>query len=70
MFDDNSESGSNMYVNNQTPSTSQLSPKKSIEFLIPEVSFDVVNTAYERHTSGLMSSYLYHILTKVSHTSI
>lgn len=64
LFDDNSESGSNTYINNQVPSTSQLSPNKSVEFLIPEVSLDVMNTAYERHTSGLMSTYLYHILTK------
>lgn len=70
MFDDNSKTGSNTYVNNQVPSTSQLSPNKSVEFLIPEVSFDVVNTAYERHTSGLMSTYLYHILTKVKYKSI
>lgn len=65
LFNENSESGSSTYVNNQAPSTSQLSPNKSAELLIPEVSLDVVNTAYERHTSGLMSTYLYHILTKV-----
>ncbi|VVC24650.1 PIN domain-like [Cinara cedri] len=65
LFDDNSESGSNTYnINTQTPLPNQLSPNKSIEFNIPEVSIDVVNTAFERHTSGLMSTYLYHILTK------
>lgn len=66
LFDDNSESNSNTYnVNTPIPSSNQLSPNKSTEFHIPEVSTDVVNTAYERHTSGLMSTYLYHILTKV-----
>lgn len=70
LFDDNSESNSNTYnVNTQTLSSNQLSIK-SIEFHIPEVSTDVVNTAYERHTSGLMSTYLYHILTKVMYTII
>jgi hypothetical protein len=70
LFDDNSESGSNTCVNTQTPSSNQLSPNKSVEFQIPEVSVDIVNTAYERHTSGLMSTYLYHILTKVKITII
>lgn len=71
LFDNNSESNSNTYnVNTQTPSSNQLSPNKSIEFYIPEVSTDVVNTAYERHTSGLMSTYLYHILTKVMYKII
>lgn len=66
LLKDNSESGSNAYnVNTQTSSLNQLSPKKTVEFQIPEVSIDVVNIAFERHTSGLMSSYLYHILTKV-----
>lgn len=64
--DDNSETSSNTYnVSTQVPSSNQLSPNKSVDFHIPEVSTDVVNTAYERHTSGLMSTYLYHILTKV-----
>lgn len=71
LFDDNSESGSNMFNTNiQVPLANQLSPNKSIEFHIPEVSIDVVNTAFERHTSGLMSTYLYHILTKVKQTVI
>lgn len=70
LFDDNSESGSNSCVNTQTPSSNQLSPIKSVEFHIPEVSIDIINTAYERHTSGLMSTYLYHILTKVKITII
>lgn len=66
LFDDNSESGSNTCSSiNQTSSSNQLSPSKSIEFNIPEVSTDVLNTAYDRHTSGLMSTYLFHILTKV-----
>jgi len=66
LLKDNSESGSSAYnVNTQTSSLNQLSPNKSVEFHIPEVAFDVVNVAYERHTSGLMSTYLYHILTKV-----
>lgn len=65
LFDVNSKSGSNTCVNTQAPSSNQLSPNKSVEFHIPEVSVDVVNTAYERHSSGLMSTYLYHILTKV-----
>lgn len=65
LFDDTSESNSNTHNVNQVPSSNQLSPNKSVEFHIPEVSTDVVNTAYERHTSGLMSTYLYHILTKV-----
>lgn len=65
LLEDNSESGSSTYnVNTQTSSLNQLSPNKSVEFHIPEVSIDVVNIAYERHTSGLMSTYLYHILTK------
>lgn len=65
LYDDNPESGANVYnANIQAP----LSPIKSIEFHIPQVSIDVVNTAFERHTSGLMSTYLYHILTKVKHT--
>jgi len=66
LLKDNSESGSSAYnVNTQTSSLNQLSHKKTVEFHIPEVSIDVVNIAYERHTSGLMSTYLYHILTKV-----
>lgn len=65
LCDNNSESVLNSNVNTQTPLSSQLSPNKSVEFQIPEVSIEVVNTAYERHTSGLMSTYLYHILTKV-----
>lgn len=66
LLDDNSESGSNTFhVNTQTSSLNQLSPNRSVEFHVPEVSIDVVNTAYERHTSGLMSTYLYHILIKV-----
>lgn len=65
LFDDNSESNSSTCINFQGPPTNQLSPNKSVEFHIPEVSVDVVNTAYERHASGLMSTYLYHILTKV-----
>lgn len=65
MFENNTEPGSNSFdVNSQAPSN-QSSPKKTVEFHIPKVSIDVVNTAYERHTSGLMSTYLYHILTKV-----
>lgn len=65
LFDDNSESGSNTCSSNNQTSSNQLSPSKSIEFNIPEVSTDVLKTAYERHTSGLMSTYLFHILTKV-----
>lgn len=66
LFENNCESGSNsLDVNSQAPLSNQSSPKKTVEFHIPKVSIDVVNTAYERHTSGLMSTYLYHILTKV-----
>lgn len=67
LFDNKSETDSNNYNVNtpQTPPSNQSSPNKSIEFYIPQVSADVVSTAYERHTSGLMSTYLYHILTKV-----
>jgi len=66
LLNDNSESGSSTFnVNTQASSSNQLSQNKSVEFHIPEVSIDVINTAYERHTSGLMSTYLYHILTKV-----
>lgn len=67
LFDDNSKtlSKGNNFNASQTPSY-QSSTIKSVEFHIPEVSIDVVNTAYERHTSGLMSTYLYHILTKVT----
>lgn len=60
LFDDNSQTVSKAYNFN----TSETN--KSVEFHIPEVSIDVMNTAYERHTSGLMSTYLYHILTKVN----
>lgn len=70
LLDNNSECGSNTDDNIQLSSSNQLSPNKSIEFQIPEVSIDVVNTAYERHTSGLMSTYLYHILTKVSYATV
>lgn len=67
LFDNNSETDSSTYNANipQTPSSNQSSPNKPIEFYISQVSADVVSTAYERHTSGLMSTYLYHILTKV-----
>ncbi|XP_050430295.1 constitutive coactivator of PPAR-gamma-like protein 1 homolog isoform X2 [Adelges cooleyi] len=57
----NSDSGSIPHcLNNQMP----ISSNKLIDFHIPEVTRDVLNTAYDRHTSGLMSTYLYHILTK------
>lgn len=66
LLDNNSESISNINdVNIEVSSSNQSSPNKSVEFHVPEVSIDVVNTASERHTSGLMSTYLYHILTKV-----
>jgi len=66
LFNDISEIGSNTDCAISEPSLSnQSSPNKSAELFIPEVSTDVVNTAYERHTSGLMSTYLYHILTRV-----
>lgn len=66
MFDNNSESISIINdINTQASSSNQSSPNKSAKFHVPDVSIDVVNTASERHTSGLMSTYLYHILTKV-----
>lgn len=70
LLDDNSEASSNTCnVNTQATSTNQSS-NKSVEFQIPEVSIDVINTAYERHISGLMSTYLYHILTKVINNNL
>lgn len=66
VLEDKSESGSSTFnVNTEASSPNHLSPTKSVVFHIPEVAIDVVNTAFERHTSGLMSTYLYHILTKV-----
>lgn len=70
LFDGKSEFDSNTQTNNRSPSSNQLPSTKSIEFHIPEVSVDVINTAYERHTSGIMSTYLYHILTKVKLSKI
>jgi len=65
LFDGKSEIDSTTQANTRSPSSNQLPSNKSVEFYIPEVSVDVINTAYERHTSGIMSTYLYHILTKV-----
>lgn len=65
LFDGNSEIDSNIQINTQSSINN-----KAVEFHIPEVSVDVINTAYERHMSGLMSTYLYHILTKVKMNKI
>ncbi|XP_050534475.1 constitutive coactivator of PPAR-gamma-like protein 1 homolog isoform X2 [Daktulosphaira vitifoliae] len=61
---EDSMSASNSYCLINQPVLSDKFSNNKVEINVPNVATDVLKTAYDRHTTGLMSTYVYHILTK------